>query len=139
MIAAAAILTAAACYSSSYARETAANVALIVGLSDKLADYCGAGFVVGGRPVSSEEMGEFYYALKKARAFSAMTSAESARPSYRGFGHLLDAYEAFVHAADEYRLAGGYHALTLAALLKMRAEVSRVAAEVNGDLKAESR
>ncbi len=50
-------------------RETIASVALLSNLSDKLADYCRTDFIVEGHPLSSEEMGEFYYGLKKARAF----------------------------------------------------------------------
>ncbi|HEY6417967.1 MAG TPA: hypothetical protein VIX59_03105, partial [Candidatus Binataceae bacterium] len=73
MLCAVAAVTVSSCYSSNYHQEIAANIALISDLSDKLADYCDAGFVLGGRPVSSEEMGEFYYALKKARATAAMT------------------------------------------------------------------
>ncbi len=59
----------ASCYSSNYRREMLASVALVSSLSDKLADYCREDFIVEGHPLSSEEMGEFYYGLKKARAF----------------------------------------------------------------------
>ena len=95
----------AACYSSSYRRELAANVALVSDLSDKLFDYCRADFVLNGTKLSSEEMGEFYYALEKAQAFAAMDKAQSARPSYHAFKELLAGYAAFVKDADQYRLA----------------------------------
>jgi len=81
-------------------------VALLSELADKLNDYCQAGFVVGDRPVSSEEMGEFDYALAKARAWAAMAqSSAGERPSYRAIVNLMDTYEAFVRDADQYRLA----------------------------------
>ena len=96
----------AACYSTSYRKEAAANTALLSELADKLNDYCQAGFMAGQRPLSSEEMGEFDYALKKARSWAAMTQrAAGDRPSYRALGELMNAYEAFVRDANEYRLA----------------------------------
>ena len=61
-LALAAIVAAAACYSSDYGRTMAANVALLSDLSDKLADYCRSDFMIDDRQISSEEMGEFYYA-----------------------------------------------------------------------------
>ena len=79
-------------------------MALLSELADKLNDYCQAGFVVGERPVSSEEMGEFDYALAKARAWAAMTQRSAGeRPSYREIVNLMDTYEAFVRDADQYR------------------------------------
>lgn len=95
----------ASCYTSSYRRELAANVALISDLSDKLFDYCSADFVLNGTTLSSEEMGEFYYALEKAQSFTAMAKAQSTRPSYRAFNELLAGYAAFVKDADRYRLS----------------------------------
>ncbi|MGC1341679.1 MAG: hypothetical protein WA854_05100, partial [Candidatus Binataceae bacterium] len=54
LIAAAAIACAAACYSSNYRKELAANTDLISELADKLADYSSAGFMIENRQVSSE-------------------------------------------------------------------------------------
>jgi len=101
----AAVTLLASCYSSNYRREMLASTALVEQLSDKLADYCRANFVVEGHPLSSEEMGEFYYGLKKARAFEQMTSKRHAsEASGAAFARLVDAYEKFVRDADRYRL-----------------------------------
>jgi len=95
----------ASCYSSNYRREMLASVALVSSLSDKLADYCRADFVVDKYPLSSEEMGEFYYGLQKARAFELMTAKRHAsEASGEAFSGLVDAYEKFVRDADRYRL-----------------------------------
>jgi hypothetical protein len=95
----------ASCYSSSYRRETLASVALVGSLSDKLADYCRVDFIVDRHPLSSEEMGEFYYGLKKARAFESMSaSSHASEASGVAFSKLADAYEKFVRDADQYRI-----------------------------------
>ncbi len=134
----AAILCAAACYSSSYRKELGANTDLISELSDKLADYCRADFAIDNRQVSSEEMGEFYYALKKARGLSAMTTRESARASHRDFDAMLDAYQLFARNADEYRLAGGRDPARLAELMRQHQKVEAAAAKVRADLVREN-
>jgi len=131
-------LGAASCYSTNYRDGITVNVTLLTQLSDKLADYCRAGFVVNGRQVSSEEMGEFYYALKKARAFSETTAREQARESHRDFNRLLDAYEEFAHWADEFRLAGAREPAKLTELMARHQEVSAAAARVLADLKSEA-
>ena len=128
---------AASCYSSSYSKEMAANVDLIAGLSDKLADYCRAGFTIGDRQISSEEMGEFYYALKKARAFAHMTRSSADRASYRDFATMLDRYAAFVHSADEYRLSARADSAKLGGLLAQRNAVEQAASQVRADLARE--
>lgn len=138
MLALVTVFTGAACYSSNYPRGTAANVALLADLSDKLADYCRAGFVLNGRQITSEEMGEFYYALRKARAYATTTRRESSRRSYRDFERLLDADESYIHAADEYRLSPRDRG-QLAAVLARHGEVKRIATMVTEDLRAESR
>jgi len=128
---------ASSCYSTSYRREMAANADLIANLADKLADYCQAGFAIDGRQVSSEEMGEFYYALKKARGFSTMRHDESDRASYRNFEVMLDQYAAFVHSADEYRIGGHTDSGKLAALIQQRDAVEQTASRVRADLASE--
>jgi hypothetical protein len=85
-LALAALAATAACYSSDYGRTMAANVALLSDLSDKLADYCRSDFKLDDRQLSSEEMGEFYYAFNKANAFSSSTPRESSRASHRDTG-----------------------------------------------------
>jgi hypothetical protein len=137
LIAGAAIFCAAACYSSNYRKELAANTDLISELADKLADYCTTGFMIDDRQVSSEEMGEFYYALKKARGLSATTARDSARASYRDFDAMLDAYQSFVRNADEYRLAGARDPAKLAALMQQHQAVESAAAKVREDLAKE--
>jgi hypothetical protein len=128
---------ASACYSSDYRRTTAANVALLTDLSDKLADYCRTYFKLDDRQLSSEEMGEFYYAFNKASAFSSSTPREASRLSHRDFVKLLNAYERFAHAADEYRLGGKSDPAALAALLSQHDQVRHLAGKVTEDLKDE--
>ena len=131
------LLLAAACYSSSYRKETAANTDLIAELADKLGDYCQAGFTLGDRQVSSEEMGEFYYALKKARAFASTQRNEANRASYRDFTVLLAQYTSFVRAADEYRLVGHADEARLKELNAQRDTIKATASRVRADLKSE--
>jgi hypothetical protein len=95
----------ASCYSSSYRREMRASISLVSELSDKLADYSRADFIVDRHPLSSEEMGEFYYGLKKARAFQQMTAKrEGSEASAQAFDQMVEEYEKFVADADQYRL-----------------------------------
>jgi hypothetical protein len=137
LIFAATLVLAVSCYSTSYQREMAANTDLMAGLADKLGDYCAAGFTIGDRQVSSEEMGEFYYALKKARAFATMQRTEANRASYRDFVILLDQYSAFLHAADEYRLAGREDPGKVDGLNAQRDAIKKTASRVQTDLKSE--
>ncbi len=126
-----AALFAAACYSSNYPRETRASVSLLEGLSDKLADYCRSGFRVDDRALTSEEMGEFYYGLAKARAFQQMAARREAPPASREeFAELADSYEKFVHDADRYRLSAAQTPGELAALLTEHEVVRRRAQSV---------
>lgn len=138
-LALAAIAAAAACYSSDYRRTMAANVALLSDLSDKLADYCRSDFKLDDRQLSSEEMGEFYYAFNKANAFSSSTPRESARASHRDFVAMLNAYERFAHGADGYRLAAKSDPAVLASLISQHDQVKHLAGKVTEDLRAEDR
>ncbi len=134
-----AIIAAGGCYSSDYRRTMAANASLLSDMSDKLADYCRTFFKLDDRQLSSEEMGEFYYAFNKANAFSSSTPREASRPSHRDFVKLLNAYEKFAHAADEYRLGGKPDPAVLAALLSQHAQVRHLAGKVTEDIKNEAR
>jgi len=127
----------AACYSAGYRKEMAATVDLLSGLTEKLADYCAAGFKVDDREISSEEMGEFYYALNKSQAFRAMRRSQAQRPSYRDFSTMLEQYAAFVHSADEYRLGERADPVKLAALIAQRDAVRNTASRVRADLASE--
>jgi hypothetical protein len=131
-------LAAAACYSSDYRRTMTANVALLSDLSDKLADYCRTDFKLDDRQLSSEEMGEFYYAFNKANAYSSSTPRESSRASHRDFVAMLNAYERFAHDADAYRLGGKTDAAVLASLLSQHDRVKHLAGKVTEDLRAEA-
>ncbi len=84
-------------------------------------------------------MGEFYYALSKARAYAAMMKDQSSRQSYRDFERLLEADDAYVRAADEYRLSGAHDPGRLAAVLERHDEVKRLAAQVADKLSNEAR
>jgi hypothetical protein len=132
-----AVAAASGCYSSDYRRTMAANVSLLSDMSDKLADYCRTYFKLDDRQLSSEEMGEFYYAFNKANAFSSSTPREAPRPSHRDFITLLNAYEKFAHAADEYRLGGKPDPAILASLLSQHDRVRHLAGKVAEDLKDE--
>lgn len=131
-----AVLSAAACYSSDYRRSMAANVALLSDMADKLADYSAADFKLDGRRLSSEEMGEFYYAFNKASAFANSTSRDAARSSHRDFVGLLDAYDHLVRTADSYRLSGQPDASTLASIRSAHDRVKALANTVSEDLRA---
>ena len=132
-----AVAAASGCYSSDYGRTMKASVSLLSDMSDKLADYCRTYFKLDDRQLSSEEMGEFYYAFNKANAFSSSTPREVSRPSHRDFVKLLNAYEKFAHAADEYRLGGKPDPAMLAALLSQHDQVRHLAGKVIEDLKSE--
>lgn len=127
----------ASCYSSEYRGEMHASVALISDLSDKLADYCRSGFVLGGRPVTSEEMGEFYYGLQKARGYESMTRGEQGRQSRQKYAQLADAYEKFVRDADRYRLNPSRPPDQLDALLKDHDAIAQLARATNTALDSE--
>jgi len=127
------------CYSSNYRREMQASVALVSSLSDKLADYCRADFIVDRHPLSSEEMGEFYYGLKKVRAFESMSAKRHASDaSGRAFSQLLDAYENFVRDADQYRINPAHTHDQLEQLIKDHDFVEQRADDVRRALAAES-
>ena len=138
-LALAAFATAAGCYSSDYGRTMAANVALLSDLSDKLADYCATDFKLDDRQLTSEEMGEFYYAFNKASAFSSSTPRETSRASHRDFVAMLIAYERFAHGADAYRLGGKSDPAMLASLLSQHQLIKHLAGKVNEDLRTEAR
>jgi len=135
----AAALWTAACYSSNYARTMSANVALLSDMSDKLADYCRTDFRIDDRQISSEEMGEFYYAFNKASAFSSSTPREVPRESHKDFIKMLNAYERFVHAADAYRLRGQPDPAMLASLMSQHDVMKLLAGKVIEDLRTEHR
>jgi len=132
-----ALAVVAACYSAGYRKQMAATVDLLSELTEKLADYCAAGFKVDDREISSEEMGEFYYALNKAQAFRAMRRNQAQRPSYRDFSTMLEQYAAFVHSADEYRLGGRVDPVKLAALIAQRDAIRKTASRVRANLASE--
>ena len=129
----------ASCYSSNYRRETLASVALVSSLSDKLADYCRADFIVERHSLSSEEMGEFYYGLKKARAFQQMTGKRSGSDaSAQAFNQLVEAYENFVRDADQYRLSQSHTHEQLEQLMKDHDLVKQRAEDVRRALETET-
>lgn len=129
----------ASCYSSNYRREMLASVALVSNLSDKLADYCRADFVVERHPLSSEEMGEFYYGLKKARAFQQMTGKRSGSDaSAQAFDQMVEAYESFVRDADQYRLGQSHTHEQLDQLMKDHDLVKERAEDVRRALEKET-
>jgi hypothetical protein len=133
-----AMLFAASCYSSNYRREMLASVSLVSELSDKLADYCRADFKVRDHVLSSEEMGEFYYGLQKARAFEAMTAKrQGSHESSAAFSKLVASYEAFVSDADRYRLDPSHTHVQLEQLLKDHELVGVQADEVKQALTKE--
>jgi hypothetical protein len=137
LFALAAMTLATACYSSNYTRSVSANVALLSDMSDKLLDYCRRDFLLDGRQISSEEMGEFYYAFNKASAFSSSTPREVSRESHLDLIKMLNAYERFVHAADAYRLGGKTDPAILASLKSQHDQITVLAGKVTEDLRNE--
>jgi hypothetical protein len=127
-------LAIAGCYSSDYGRQTAATASMLRDLAAKLGDYCRADFKLGSRDVSSEEMGEFYYGLKKARSYAAEASSNSGRQSYRDLIRLIDDYAQLLSDADRYRLAGKPDPQRLKEILTHQDRVSREAQSVLSDL-----
>ncbi len=127
-------LVIASCYSSDYGRQTAATAAMLRDLSAKLGDYCQADFKAGRRDISSEEMGEFYYGLKKARSYAAAAASNSGRKSYRDLTALIDDYARLLSEADRYRLAGRPDPQQLKQILAHQQQVSGEADMVLDDL-----
>lgn len=98
-------LAGASCRFSDHRARIETNVALLSELSDKLADYCRAGFELDGRELTSEEMGEFYYALRRVRFHSPRPAGGGANDVDATYQEFLTEYEKFVRAADQYRLS----------------------------------
>jgi hypothetical protein len=134
-----AIAAAYGCYSRDYDQAMTANVQLLSDMCDKLADYCKSDFKLDDHVVTSEEMGEFYYAFNKASAFSASTPREASRHSHKDFDKMLMAYENFVHSADEYRLRDQPSAAALAGLMSQKDQVKHLAGHITQDLKVEAK
>jgi hypothetical protein len=137
LILAAVLMIAASCYSTSYPKQMTANVDLMAELADKLEDYARAGFIINDRPISSEEMGEFYYGLKKAQGFAASRRGDANHASYRDFASLIDQFGAFVHSADEYRLATQRDPKKLDALTAQKDALELTVSQVRRDLISE--
>ena len=125
------------CYSSDYGRQTAATASMLRDLSAKLGDYCRADFKLGGGDVSSEEMGEFYYGLKKARSYAGVAAANADRQSYRDLTRLIDEYAQLLSDADRYRLAGKSDPQHLKEILAHQQRVSGEAQTVLNDLRGQ--
>ena len=123
------------CYSSDYRSQTAATASMLGDLAAKLGDYCQAGFKLGNGEVTSEEMGEFYYALKKARSFASEAASNSNRQSYRDLTRLIADYAKLVSEADRYRLSGQADPQRLAGILGAQQRVTSEASTVLKDLK----
>jgi hypothetical protein len=124
-----------ACRLWNHAARVEANVTLLLQLSDKLRDYCRAGFDLSGRELTSEEMGEFYYALRRARALTEQPRDALETPIDREYEEFLAAYEAFVRAADQYRLASEQAPALLEALMREHAALKRLGEKVLSDLR----
>jgi hypothetical protein len=124
----------AGCYSSDYGRQTGATASMLRDLAAKLGDYCRADFRLGDRDVSSEEMGEFYYGLKKARSYAAEAASKSDRQSYRDLIRLTDDYAQLLSDADRYRLSGKPDPQRLKEILARQDQVSARAQSVLNDL-----
>jgi hypothetical protein len=125
------------CYSSDYGRQTAATASMLRDLSAKLGDYCRANFKLGGGDVSSEEMGEFYYGLKKARSYAEAAAANADRRSYRDLTRLIDEYAQLLSDADRYRLSSKSDPQRLKEILAHQQQVSAQAQRVLNDLRKE--
>jgi hypothetical protein len=128
-------LAIAGCYSSDYSRQTAATATMLRDLAAKLGDYCRADFKLGGREVSSEEMGEFYYGLKKARSYAAEAASNSNRQSDRDLIRLIEDYTQLLNDADRFRLEGKSDGPQVEEILAREHRVSEAAQRVLDDLR----
>ena len=124
------------CYSSDYRRQTAATASMLGDLAQKLGDFCRADFKLDHRQVSSEEMGEFYYALRKARSYASEASSNSDRQSYQDLTRLIEDYARLLGDADRYRLSGQPDPQRLAAILAAQERVRGEARAVVAKLQA---
>jgi len=132
------ICLAAGCYSSDYRRQTAATASMLGDLAQKLGDYCRADFKLDHREVSSEEMGEFYYALRKARSYASEAASNSNRQSYRDLTRLIEDYTQLLSKVDRYRLTGKPDPQRLAEIVAAEQRVSDEAQSVLKDLREQS-
>jgi hypothetical protein len=107
-------------------------------LAGKLGDYCRADFRLGSREVSSEEMGEFYYALRKARSYASETASNSGRQSYQDLTRLIADYGRLLGDVDRYRLSGKPDPRRLMEILAAQQRVSDEAKAVLKDLAEKS-
>jgi hypothetical protein len=123
----AAAVATGSCRMSDHRARIETNVTLLSQLSDKLADYCRAGFELDGRELTSEEMGEFYYALKRARLHAPQPGGAEADLVDKEYEEFLIAYENFVRAADQYRLSRERNAAALDSLMREHANLRRLA------------
>ena len=123
------------CYSSDYSRQTAATASMLGDLAVKLSDYCRVGFRLGDREVTSEEMGEFYYALKKARSFTSGAGSNSNPQSYRDLTRLVQDYGKLLNEADRYRLSSKPDPQQLADIMAAQQRVTNEANTVLKDLR----
>jgi len=103
-------------------------------LAVKLSDYCRVGFRLGDREVTSEEMGEFYYALKKARSFTSGAASNSNPQSYHDLTQLVEDYGKLLNEADRYRLSGKPDPQQLAQIMAAQQHVTNEANTVLKDL-----
>jgi hypothetical protein len=126
------------CYSSDYRRQTAATASMLGDLAAKLGDYCRADFRLGSREVSSEEMGEFYYALRKARSYASEAASNSSRQSYQDLTRLIADYGRLLGDVDRYRLSGKPDPRRLVEILAAQQRVSDEAKAVLKDLEEQS-
>ncbi len=106
-------------------------------LAQKLGDYCRADFKLDHREVSSEEMGEFYYALRKARSYASEAASNSDRQSYRDLTRLIDDYAQLLGEVDRYRLTGKPDPQRMAEIVAAEQRVRDEAQSVLADLKTE--
>lgn len=134
-----AALAGASCRFSDHRARIETNVALLSELSDKLADYCRAGFELDGRELTSEEMGEFYYALKRARFHSPRPGGGGADDVDAKYQEFLTEYEKFVRAADQYRLSQPREPAQLDALMTRHAALKTLATALLAVLRASHR
>jgi hypothetical protein len=125
------------CYSSDYRRQTAATASMLGDLAQKLGDFCRADFKLDHRQVSSEEMGEFYYALRKARSYASEASSNSGRQSYQDLTRLIEDYAQLLADVDRYRLAAIPDAQRVAAIIAAQERVKGEAQMVLAKLQAE--
>jgi len=124
---------AASCLWRGYATILNVHLDVLTETADKL-----CAVVASRRPLSAQGMAEYVYPAQRGREFLRQFSGNSARPSYRHFGELLDRYEALFRTVDALRAQGRDWQPELPRLTAERDAIRHLAEQIRGELKTEA-